>query len=170
MRYYIVLFCCTLLIACQQSTVAPVSESDKTKPQRTVKTGAAVQLKHRITSAVALSEPVAVELDVSSTAPPADVQVQIKLGDNLSLLSDQTEWQLTLDANNRTATLPLSVSLQSGDEGYINVFVTVTAAAGDRTRSFVVPIRMPEAERAAAEKSKQTEPGTIEMPAEETVY
>ncbi len=171
MRYYIVLFCCTLLMACQPSTVAPVGESDQTKtPQRTEKPGAAVQLKHRITSAVTLAEPVAIELDVSSTAPPADVQVQIKLGDNLSLLSDQTEWQLTLDADNKTATLPINVSLQSGEEGYINVFVTVTSAAGDRKRSFVVPVRLPEAERAAAEKSKHTKPGIIEMPAEETVY
>ncbi len=172
MRYTIVLFCCVLIMACEQAAVAPVSGSDQPKlaQQRTVKPGAAVQLQHRVTSEVTLAEPVTIELNVSSTSPPAEVQVQLKLDDNLTLLSDRSEWQLSLDADNNPATLPVSVSLQSGEEAFINVFVTVTSAAGDRKRSFVVPVRLPEAERAATEKSKQKKPDMIEMPAEETVY
>ncbi len=172
MRYSMVIFCGLLLMACKQAAVAPVSESGQPKQtqQRTVKPGAAVQLQHRVSSPVTLAEPVSVELDISSTSPQAEVQVRLKLDDNLSLLSDQSEWQLTLGADNNPATLPVDVSLQSGDTGYIHVFVSETTGDGARTRSFAVPVRLPEAERAAAEKSKQTEPGIIEMPAEETVY
>ena len=109
-------------------------------------------------------------MDISSASPDSEVNVQLKLDDNLSLLSDQSEWQLTLDADNNPTTLAVEVALQSGVEGYIHVFVVASSSAGDRTRSFAVPVRLPEAERNAAEKAKQKKPGGIEMPAEEKIY
>lgn len=172
MRYSMVLCCCMLLMACKQEVAAPVNQSanPKLESQRTTKPGAAVQLQHRITSAVALMQPVTVELDVSSSSVASDVRVQLQFDDNLSLLSDRSEWQLTLGVDKPPATLPVNVALQSGDQGYIHVFVVMTTADGERTRSFAVPIRLPNAAGEAVEKSEQQKPGIIEMPAEEKIY
>lgn len=172
MRYSLVCFCCVFLMACKQETVVPVSESaaSKTAQQRTAKPGADVQLQHRVTKQVALAQPVTIEMDISSTSPAAEVNVRLKLDDNLSLVSDQSEWQLTLDADNNPTTLAVEVVMRSGVEGYIHVFVVESSAAGDRTRSFAVPVRLPEAERSAAEKAQQKQPSSIEMPAEENIY
>ncbi len=172
MRYSLVCFFCVFLMACKQETVVPVSESAPPKPveQRTSKPGAAVQLQHRVTAPVALAEPVTIELDISSTSPDLEVNVQLKLDDNLSLLSDRSDWQLKLDADNNPTTLAVEVALQSGVEAYIHVFVVENSAAGDRSRSFAVPVRLPEAERNAAAKAKQKKPSSIEMPAEEKIY
>lgn len=174
MRYFIMLCCCVLLMACKEEVVAPVSDSDsaKSKPaqRRTTKPGAAVQLQHRITSPVALAEPVAVELDLSSSSVTADVRVQLRVDDNLSLLSDRSEWQLKLGADKNPVTLPVSVALQSGDQGYIHVFVVMTTADGDRSRSFAVPVHLPKTATETPEKSEQKKPGIIEMPAEEKIY
>lgn len=173
MRYFMIAFCSVLLMACKQEVAAPVNESANAKheQQRTTKPGAAVQLQHRVTSPVALAQPVTVELDLSSASVAADVRVQLRLDDNLSLLSDRTEWQLKLGADKNPATLPVEVALQSGEQGYIHVFVVMTTADGDRSRSFAVPVRLPKAAgEAATEKSEQKKPGIIEMPAEEKIY
>lgn len=172
MRYSMVLFCLVLLTACKEEVAAPVSESANPKPeqQRTIKPGAAVQLQHRVSSPVVLAQPVTVELYLSSASVTADVSVQLRLDDNLSLLSDRSEWQLTLGADKNPATLPVEVALQSGEQGYIHVFVVATTADGDRTRSFAVPVRLPKAAGEATEKSEQNKPDIIEMPAEEKIY
>ncbi|MGI9288138.1 MAG: hypothetical protein ACR2P1_22325 [Pseudomonadales bacterium] len=147
------------------------SANAKLEQQRTTKPGAAVELQHRITSPVALAQPVAVELDISSSSVTADVRVQLQVDDNLSLLSDRNEWQLTLGAGKTPATLPVNVALQSGERGYIHVFVVMTTPDGDRTRSFAVPVRLPKAASdKALQKSAQEQPGIIEMPAEEKIY
>ncbi len=173
MRYFIMLCCCVLAMACKEETVVPTSHSSQQKQAqaRTTKPGAAVQLQHRIASPVVLAEPVAVELDISTSSVTADVRVQLRVDDNLSLLSDRNEWQLVLGADKKPATLAVSVALQSGVQGYIHVFVVMNTPDGERSRSFAVPVRLPKAATDAQGKSEQKEPpGVIEMPAEEKIY
>lgn len=172
MRYSLVLvFSCVLLFACREQAAAPVTETAdaKTEQSRIGKPGAAVQLRHRLTAPVELAQPVTVELAISSASAAANVNVQVSVDDNISLLSEQSEWQLTLNAETNPTMLPLEVALQSGKQGFIHVFVTESKADGGRSRSFAVPLRLPETEAEAAEKPQNNNPDIIEMPAEEKI-